>query len=246
MSIFLYIFIKIFPLFSLGILIMINLKLFIDIFQWIISLFNSIQIHPQTKMIKEGPLDPRWIEEDGKFYFNFDYPIFKNENLNEIYSLEEVFNVIKLNDQEFLKGKNLIQDFEEILVEYRRALYDSKISKDFEVYYQQRSIQDIEKEEENLNEIIKEYFEAPMRKDELYRNINKLKFNDYDDDPLFLYQGDNDFKQKNTNLPKLKILSKRTFLDREERRKILLSEYKYPFIESERIGSIFRKFQTNK
>eukprot|EP01080_Neovahlkampfia_damariscottae_P007200 gene7200-11516_t len=163
------------------------------------------------------------------------------------------FNIIVKN-----KNQHLIKDFDDILKLYQQLKYNSYLVEEEERIYEQKNEITQMKENETLNELVKHYLYSPYLKDEYYRKYNKLIFREIDDDPLFLYHPSidqvenlkNKYFKKNENLkkfPTLKVLSKKTLHDREERRRILLDSFltskneKLSNIEADRISGMLNQ-----
>ena len=248
--------------------------------------FNSIELENIKNIKVDKALDERWKEDsNGEFQFNFKYPKNENNNLfsieNNFYETKELINSFQNLNFEFnfstnfmetsitnssnisnfnilIKKKrfHLIKDFDEILKLYQQLKLNSLIIEEEERNFEQKNEEIQKKENENLNELIKNYLYSPYLKDEYYRKLNKFIFKEIpDNDSLFLFENNFEnienlklkFFKKDENLKNfsiLKVLSKKTLKEREERRKILLDSFIdskneiSSSIESDRISSL--------
>jgi hypothetical protein len=135
---------------------------------------------------------------------------------------------------------HILRDIDEI-----QEMYDEACLEAIQVEQEQRMLlqktkDDQEKEKEVLRRLTTQYINAPLIKDEDYREINKQVFHEYDDDPIHMALHELDdrdgretqdikpaFIDYETTIaskyPKLKVHSKRTEQDRERRRMLFLS-----------------------
>lgn len=167
------------------------------------------------KLIRDLELDPRWIQENGFWKFNFDYPQFREDayysSEKSFYKLSDILDCFRTCNAEFnlmtdftassqisapilskmvtLPPKaHIIQDFEVINLYYRQLVYEANIAEEYEQLYEQKTSENQQKENETMVRLIQAYLYAPVERDEHFRKINREVFNDRDDDPMLLYE----------------------------------------------------------
>ncbi|EFC39310.1 predicted protein [Naegleria gruberi] len=136
------------------------------------------------------------------------------------------------------KEFHIIQDFDFIDQYFKEILQDSIEIEYEQSVFTQKSMQDIEQENETLNQLIRSYFFDVKQRDEAMRRTNREIFKEHEDDPFLLAFPEFDSPSSRENpfydstatlspatsfLPKLSTLSMKTEIDRERRRSLLLS-----------------------
>ena len=142
---------------------------------------------------------------------------------------------------------HIIQDFDFIQQIYREKCQDALEIEYEQSLFTQKSMDDIQQENQTLENIVHQYFHGIKNRDEALRSINKEIFMDFDDDPFQLAfpfkPNDMGYNQK---LPKMNTMSMRTEQDRERRRQYILhpsplaniTEKEAQAIENQRVTSV--------
>jgi hypothetical protein len=250
------------------------------IIQFILNIKIKIFENEKGFKENDSILDSRWkVDKNGKFLFKYKYDenedLEKSKHSSNIKLIDMISILNKFNEEinfettfminsvnilpnynknlskmGYNKKPHLIENFEEIKKHYQEILLDSINVEEEEKNIMMKSDEILIEENNFLNQIIKNYIFSPYNIDEYYRDINNKLYFDFDNDPMNLFENENnknelkEFKEKfiiNQKYPKFRILSMNSIKERENRREILLSKY---FID--RIISIFNNLEIIK
>ncbi|KAG2381396.1 hypothetical protein C9374_006385 [Naegleria lovaniensis] len=131
------------------------------------------------------------IYEQKYLILNGKKPPGRNEDMSQVSSKDEdiMLHVYKKQlerERNQKKEFHIIQDFDFIQQMYREALQDAIEIEYEQSLFTQKSMEEIEKENETLQSLVHSYFYGVKHRDDLMRNVNKELFMDYQDDPFLL------------------------------------------------------------
>ncbi|KAF0976131.1 hypothetical protein FDP41_004806 [Naegleria fowleri] len=133
------------------------------------------RIYEQQYLILNGKKPPGRSE-----YLNYNATS-KNEDI-----MLHVYKKQLEKERNQKKEFHIIQDFDFIQQMYRELLQDAIEIEYEQSLFTQKSMEEIEKENETLQSLVHSYFYGVKYRDDFMRNVNKELFMDYQDDPFLL------------------------------------------------------------
>ena len=140
---------------------------------------------------------------------------------------------------------HLVRDFDQIRFLYSEAQQESQfLLEELRLQHHLMTIEDQNKEQAFLTQLVKHYVEAPAKRDEIVRHLNQHISREYDDDPAMLvFDGSMDdetkpVEQLSKKYPRIVQTSMNSRTGREERRNRLVNGAKGSQEEADRISAI--------